>query len=326
MSSSVKSNPDRNSIDPTVQETFLPFDTLGHLVSRQCLASPRHIGFLSRRFRNAENADLRLCDELARQILALAGDDLPAFIEGYDFICDIQVEEEIFFRRHNTYRLKTVREAIAEVYSNRAYMRSYMHGLLMSQVFWSNHASCMRFYIEEFLPRNRERYDFLEIGPGHGLLFNRAASDSRAGSITGWDLSPASVEESNDALRRLGVSRNFRLEARNLFDATAEDDRFDAIVFSEVLEHLEEPVQALQKLRALLRPGGRVYINVPVNSPAPDHLFLIRSPEEVLALVESQGFRIERTGFFPATNYSLAAARKHNLTISVCVVAVTPGD
>jgi 2-polyprenyl-3-methyl-5-hydroxy-6-metoxy-1,4-benzoquinol methylase len=315
------SSPDRVRLDPIRQESFLPFDTLGRLVSRLCTAFPRHIEFLSRRFRNAEEPELRLCDELANQIVALAGDELPAFIEGYNFICDIQVEEELYFRRNNAYRLKTVREAVAEIYSDRAYMRSYMHGLLMTQVFWSNHTSCMRFYVEKFLAHAPEHYDLLEIGPGHGLLFSRAASDHRAGSITGWDLSPASIEESHEALHRLGVSRAFCLEVRNVLDTSLEDSHFDAIVFSEVLEHLDEPERALQKIRALLRPGGRVYINVPVNSPAPDHVFLIRSPEEVLTLLESQGLRIEHSEFFPATNYTLAAARKFNLTISVCVVA-----
>ena len=318
---SSKAVPSHNSIDPTRQDTFLPFAALGQLVARQCLATPRHIDFLSRRFRSAEQADLRLCDELARQILVLAGDELSAFFEGYDFICNVMVEEEFFFRRHNAYRLKAVGEAIADFYSNDAYMRPYMRGLLMSQVFWSNHASSMKFYIEEFLPRNRKGYDFLEIGPGHGLLFSRAAFDGRAGSVTGWDLSPASIEECKDALRRLGVNRDYRLEVRNLLDSPANAPQFDAIVLSEVLEHMEEPARALQEVRSLLRPGGRAYINVPVNSPAPDHFFLFRSPEEVLALLESQGLRAERTGFFPATNYSLAAARKHNLTISVCVVA-----
>jgi hypothetical protein len=49
----------------------------------------------------------------------LAGGEIEGFLEGYDFICDIQKKEGIYFRRHNAYRLKTVSEAVAEVYGNQ---------------------------------------------------------------------------------------------------------------------------------------------------------------------------------------------------------------
>jgi 2-polyprenyl-3-methyl-5-hydroxy-6-metoxy-1,4-benzoquinol methylase len=293
---------------------------------RQTQASPRHIPFFTRRFAAARVTEMRLCDELARQIYRLAGDEIDAFVKGYDFICDIQTREEIYFRRNNQYRLTTVADAVSEVYGNREYMQNYMRGLLMTQVFWSNHTASMEFFINEMLARNAAGYNLLEIGPGHGLLFSRAATDPRAGSLLGWDLSPASIAESKEALHRLGVVRPFQLEVRDLYQSGYSGAGFDAIVFSEVLEHLEQPGRALEAIRDLMRPDGRLYINVPVNSPAPDHLFLLRSPEEAVSFVQQHGFEIERSGFFPATNYSLQAARKHALTVSVCIIAVKPGS
>jgi 2-polyprenyl-3-methyl-5-hydroxy-6-metoxy-1,4-benzoquinol methylase len=292
------------------------------LVSKLALASPRHVPFLKRRFAPAGDAELELCDSIARQIILLAGGQIDAYVSGYDFICDIQKREEIYFRRNNSYRLKTVSEAVAAVYGNSSYMQSYMKGLLMTQVFWSNHAASIDFFLNQFLSKNKSDYDLLEIGPGHGLLFSRATSDPRARTIQGWDLSPASIEESHDALRKLGVTRPYSLEVRDLFDSGHASSRFDAVVFSEVLEHLEEPARALDAIRAVMRPGARLYLNVPVNSPAPDHLFLLRSPEEAVSFVKDRGFSIECAGFFPATNYSLEVARKHALTISTCMVAV----
>jgi 2-polyprenyl-3-methyl-5-hydroxy-6-metoxy-1,4-benzoquinol methylase len=313
-----------SQIDPLHVGSFGEFAALGHLVACQCQVTPRHVAFFKRRFATPVPGELALCEQLAQQILRLAGTELDDFAKGYDFICAIQKREEIYFRRHGAYRLKTVQQAVAEVYGNPEYMRSYMRGLLMTQVFWSNHTASMRFYVDDFLARNADGYDLLEIGPGHGLLLGRAASDPRARTVTGWDLSLASVQETHQALAQLGVERPFRLEVRDLF-AHASGAAFDAVVFSEVLEHLEEPVRALQAIRAVMRPSARLYLNVPINSPAPDHLFLLRSPEEVVALVKDQGFSIERCGYFPATNYTIEAARKHQLTISVCVVAVKAG-
>lgn len=45
--------------------------------------------------------------------------------------------------------------------------------------------------------------------------------------------------------------------------ATLEDDAFDLIVCSAVLEHLEEPDRMLAEVRRLLAPGGACFITVP---------------------------------------------------------------
>ncbi len=41
------------------------------------------------------------------------------------------------------------------------------------------------------------------------------------------------------------------------------DERFDVIVFADVLEHLREPLTALGRLKDFLRPGGRVLASIP---------------------------------------------------------------
>ena len=53
------------------------------------------------------------------------------------------------------------------------------------------------------------------------------------------------------------------------------DQRFDTIMFSHVLEHVADPVMALRRLRALLRPGGRLYVVVP-NAEAPSRRIAVK--------------------------------------------------
>jgi ubiquinone/menaquinone biosynthesis C-methylase UbiE len=43
-----------------------------------------------------------------------------------------------------------------------------------------------------------------------------------------------------------------------------EDDRFDTVLFSQVLEHLPEPVAVLVELRRVLRPGGLIFATAPL--------------------------------------------------------------
>jgi 2-polyprenyl-3-methyl-5-hydroxy-6-metoxy-1,4-benzoquinol methylase len=313
------------TVDPSSLETLEAYPNLARLLQRQFQVTPSHIRFLTRRYSGALEEELIECEVLAGQIARLAGEEIDEFLSDYDFICTIQRDEELYFRRHREYRLKTFEQAFQQVYSNRAYMQRYMRGLLMTQMHWSNHTSCIAFYSREFLGRNKSDVDLLEIGPGHGLLMARAVKDGRCKSVNGWDVSEASLQETAEALKRLGVTTPVSLKMRDLFAPSSAADQFDAVVFSEVLEHLEKPAAALDAIYQVMRPSARLYVNVPINSPAPDHLFLLKSPEETIKFISSRGFEIERFAFHPATNYTIEQSRKHDLTISVCVIATKPG-
>jgi ubiquinone/menaquinone biosynthesis C-methylase UbiE len=106
----------------------------------------------------------------------------------------------------------------------------------------------------------------------------------------------------------------------------SEVGQFDAIVMSEVLEHLENPQQALKVLFGLAKPGGLLWLNVPVNSPAPDHIFLLRRPQEARDLVSSVGFQIVETGEFPMNDVEISRAIEKKLTISCAVIARKPAS
>ena len=50
---------------------------------------------------------------------------------------------------------------------------------------------------------------------------------------------------------------------KSLLEEFETDDRFETIIFSHVLEHVEDPKAALSKLGKLLTPTGRLYVVVP---------------------------------------------------------------
>jgi 2-polyprenyl-3-methyl-5-hydroxy-6-metoxy-1,4-benzoquinol methylase len=169
--------------------------------------------------------------------------------------------------------------------------------------------------------------DHLEIGPGHGLLLYLATFASAVTSVTGWDVSPTSIEQTRACLATMGTQHTVDLVLRNVFDAPTDGGelrRFGSVVLAEVLEHLEQPAAALQAVAQHMRPGGFLWIHVPINSPAPDHIYLLRTPEEALDLIWEGGFEPLDWSFFPMTGYTLERARKRDLTISAVITARLP--
>lgn len=311
-------------VSTETMETAYP--ALAALVERQLSVFPKHESYLKRRFQSASPKDLAFCEELSALILKITGNDLVTFLDDYRWLCGVMLEEELFFRRANRYRLSTFAEAERTVYANRAFMTRYMNGVLMTQLWWANHSAAMRYFRDAFLPSNKQDCRHLEIGPGHGLFLYLAASAPNAGTIAGWDVSPASLATTRHALGAMGVTRPFDLSLVDIFEApdrldSATSSQFDSITFSEVLEHLENPGQALGAIAKLLAPAGRAFINAPVNSPAPDHIWLFRSPEEVVDLVKGSGLFVEDVLLAPLGGETVEEARAMALTISTIVVA-----
>jgi 2-polyprenyl-3-methyl-5-hydroxy-6-metoxy-1,4-benzoquinol methylase len=168
----------------------------------------------------------------------------------------------------------------------------------------------------------------LEIGPGHGLLLYLATRSANVGKLTAWDISRASLDMTQHALDVLEAPRSAKFEEKNIFDpsimAPENGGAFDAVVLSEVLEHLEKPEQAVRVLFHLCKPGGRVWINVPANSPAPDHLYLVNEPEQAKQLVSDVGFKIVDAANFPMTGVTLDRAIRQKLTITCIIVGERP--
>jgi 2-polyprenyl-3-methyl-5-hydroxy-6-metoxy-1,4-benzoquinol methylase len=104
----------------------------------------------------------------------------------------------------------------------------------------------------------------LDVGCGHGLLLDEARR--RGYETVGLELSREAARHAREALA-LDV-REVPLEG---FSAGRNGDspgEFDAIVLADVLEHLDDPVDAIERCAGLLRPGGVLCVVTPDPSSA----------------------------------------------------------
>ena len=78
------------------------------------------------------------------------------------------------------------------------------------------------------------------------------------------------------------------------------DEHFDAVVISEVLEHLREDVRALDNLARVLRPEGRLIASLPYYNDRSDGHMRIFSPVSARRLFAMGGFRVDECVERPA--------------------------
>jgi SAM-dependent methyltransferase len=201
-------------------------------------------------------------------------------------------------------------------------MGRYVNGLLLSQILWYNHAAVFEMFLNRVLGGFSRPFDYLEIGPGHGLMVFFSAMSAMSRTLEAWDVSPVSLRETRAALDRLAAPKPVTLTCADIACAPPPDKRFDLIVISEVLEHLEAPAQVLRVLRTALADGGRIFINVPLNSPSPDHICLLSDPDEARALVEDAGLRVEEMELFATQGTAIPRAIATKVSISAGIIAV----
>jgi 2-polyprenyl-3-methyl-5-hydroxy-6-metoxy-1,4-benzoquinol methylase len=304
---------------------------LARLVAEVLASWPEHDRYLGKSLGGRDQELMRHSEMLAGMVRRLSSTipgGMATLASDYRFLCqDIVLPEELHFRRTGSYRLTKFQDALREVYNDHAFMTRYMNGLLVSDVLWINHCQGLQHYVN-FIARLRPQADVLEIGPGHGLLLYLASERQDLGKLSAWDISQASLDMSRHALQILGAQCPVTFEMRNIFDPSIMDAKnaalFDAVILSEVLEHLEHPDQAVRVLYHLCKPGGRVWINVPANSPAPDHLYLVSAPRQAEALVRSVGFDVIDSASFAMTGATMERAIKQKLTITCIVVGERP--
>lgn len=85
---------------------------------------------------------------------------------------------------------------------------------------------------------------------------------------------------------------NYDIIQKNFFEFYT-DEKFDRIICGEFLEHVEDPILALKKLRNLLTNNGKIFITAAIWSGGIDHIYLYKNTQEVRDQICQTGFKIE---------------------------------
>ena len=93
----------------------------------------------------------------------------------------------------------------------------------------------------------------LELGPAEGEMTQFLLSDFEQLTI---------VEAAADLLARIPESQNL-IKIHSLFEDFRPVQPFDSIILEHVLEHVDDPVALLRRVKEWLSPTGRLFLGVP---------------------------------------------------------------
>jgi 2-polyprenyl-3-methyl-5-hydroxy-6-metoxy-1,4-benzoquinol methylase len=166
----------------------------------------------------------------------------------------------------------------------------------------------------------------LDVGAADGLLSRELAA--RGWRVTAIEGDADLAKPGADACETMVVADLDR-------EIPPLGERFDAIVYGDVLEHLREPARVLAALNRTLAPGGRVVISVPNVAHLWMRLSLAAGRFEYAergildathlrfftrrslgALLAGAGLRVERLNATPAPLYQVVSPRLHGRALA----------
>ena len=223
------------------------------------------------------------------QYLLRHGRTLTEAVDSYVRFVNDMVRARVDFLSTGKYRNDSFREVNEQVYNNPEVMAYHMEGLLLSQFLWQHHYLMLQFFRDKMMPLAPKTRRYLEVGGGHGLhvdIFGKLAGPCC--EIDVLDISSTSLE----MCRQLIAVPVSRFLLQDIYHYRPEHP-YDLISMGEVLEHVEDPVSLLMRLREMLSEHGRVFVTTPTNAPTVDHIFLFHDLPHIREIIAAADFSIE---------------------------------
>lgn len=232
-------------------------------------------------------------EEFNASVAALFGLNPDAWkeaIDGYAEFCTDALRAQIYFERKGKYKASSYAEVAEACYHNPDFMlRCYLPGMFLSHFIWPHHHRMLG-YFRGLKPHLASVRTFSEVGTGCGMYSKEALALLPEVRGAGYDISSHSLSFTERVIKSFGLGDRYRTEVRDIVANTPEPADF--VICQEVLEHLENPAEFVCSLFDMTKPGGLAYISAAINASHVDHIYLYRSPDEVLHHLTEAGFQI----------------------------------
>ncbi|MBX3241127.1 MAG: methyltransferase domain-containing protein [Chitinophagaceae bacterium] len=127
----------------------------------------------------------------------------------------------------------------------------------------------LNFIVDALKARFPEGSKVLDVGCGNGIISRNVGA---AGfTVKGIDVSEKAISKA----AAVNTLSNVTFELRSAEELVADGYRYDAVICSEVLEHLQEPGKLIRVLHEVLNPDGILIVTVP-NGKGPREVLITK--------------------------------------------------
>jgi 2-polyprenyl-3-methyl-5-hydroxy-6-metoxy-1,4-benzoquinol methylase len=201
-------------------------------------------------------------------------------------------------------------EAVLALYNESAYVVRKKIGT----AFFDNHAFDL---LKSCDPR--KNLNVLDVGCGLGEFLNRCVQEKH--HAVGIEVTKSIVDQL--------VSEGLEVYCKSLSSFRDMQLRYDWVACIDVIEHLPDPLAAIEALAGFVKPKGMLLIHTPNGNAIakyaeqahgihvdPEHLNYFR-PEQLVRLFERHGLSLVCTRYYPSSRLTGRAKAKNNNANSI---------
>lgn len=282
------------------------------------------------KFHSSTGSEFQLVSDRYLELLFCPQDNSDMAVESFITMSKDFLTCQIRFQKTLEYPVQSQAQAYADVYSDQRVMSYYMRGLYLSYFLWPNHWRILQFFrrctrnaLLPFKNNSNERLKILEVAPGHGLFTaNVFELANNIEFVQLVDISKTSLEIAQENLAGIKFVDDTKIVSTCAdFINFNTDHRFDYVILGEVLEHVDDPVHFLERIKSLLSTNGVAFLTTCTDAPSIDHCFHYRHCDEVRSQFNSVGLKvISDLEISSVPDQDVAYCYENRLTVNYCAL------
>lgn len=234
----------------------------------------------------------------------------------YNDLCIETMQEQLYLKKFNTYRSIKEKKSNLKLYNSNFKMKKYILALMLTQIYWNSHVQIFKWYKKKI--KNLNLKYFLEIGSGHGLLSKELIKKKNLKGVI-CDISQQSLNFTKNILGNFIKSNKIEFKKIDFFDLKP-NKKFDFVVMGEVIEHVDNPIKFLKKVKTIITKDGKIFISTCANCAQVDHIYHFKSIEQIRNLIKKTKLRIISELISPSEKIKKDKWKKEKISINYCAI------
>ncbi|MCL1864056.1 MAG: class I SAM-dependent methyltransferase [Defluviitaleaceae bacterium] len=201
------------------------------------------------------------------------------------------------FLKTGTYGNAEYEKIKETIYNNEDVMiNTYMPGLLLAYASTSILYTKYHLFKTRFIPliNNCLAYGGVEVGFGEGFYLWELSNNIPNVKFSGFDISEHAVNFAFNLLSCNNIpKKNYQLQTGDIMTGLPVPDSFYSFgILAEVIEHVENPQNAIKEMHRIIKDGGYLFITTVMDSNHMDHITNFETPEAIDRMLEAAGFSV----------------------------------